>query len=203
MQITKAQELNTKYSPNDYQFLIDISGLVIAARRSLSYTYAIRFFLQGALKQAFFDLIQGDLERSLEALNKRMEENWLDFVEYDPQGKLLIGQKFIRYKESVTTLREVVERHLNSTMKEISLGLPSVAEERVDGTDYTFDGTNTGTVWTCRVCKVKNPIAIENCSTCQTKKPDLSFKTGNKNTAKGFWSSVTGSVSAALGKGKR
>ena len=49
----------------------------------MSYTYAIRFFLKGANKQAFFDFIQGDVERSLEALNKRMEEKWLDKLEYD------------------------------------------------------------------------------------------------------------------------
>ena len=63
--------------------MIEIAELVIAARRSLSYTYAIRFFLRGPNKQAFFDFIQGDLERSLEALNKKNEENWLDQVEYD------------------------------------------------------------------------------------------------------------------------
>lgn len=43
-------ELNNLYSPLDFQFLIDIGELVIAARRSLSYTYAIRFFLKGAGK---------------------------------------------------------------------------------------------------------------------------------------------------------
>ena len=50
MQIAQALELNSKYSPMDYQFLIDIANLVVAARRSLSYTYAIRFFLRGAHK---------------------------------------------------------------------------------------------------------------------------------------------------------
>jgi len=46
-QIDEALELNTFYSPNEYQFLIDIAGLIVAARRSLSYTYAVRFFLKG------------------------------------------------------------------------------------------------------------------------------------------------------------
>ena len=65
--------MNNLYGPKDYQFLIDVCGLIVAARRSLSYTYAIRFYLKGPQKQAFFDFIQGDMESSLEALNKKME----------------------------------------------------------------------------------------------------------------------------------
>ena len=45
-------EANPRINPNDLQFLIDIARLVIAARRSLSYTYAIRFYLTGPNKQA-------------------------------------------------------------------------------------------------------------------------------------------------------
>ena len=163
LQIAQALEINPQYQPLDYQFLIDIAKLVVAARRSLSYTYAIRFYLKGLQKQAFFDFIQGDLERSLEALNKRMEENWLDKLEYDVQGRLLIGMKFVKFKEAVTSLREVVEKHFNTVMKEIMNGLPSIACDFDDesGEDYTFDGSNTGTHWTCRTCQVKNPIASQ------------------------------------------
>ena len=57
LQIAHALELNPRYQPLDFQFLIDIAKLVVAARRSLSYTYAIRFYLRGEQKQAFFDFI--------------------------------------------------------------------------------------------------------------------------------------------------
>ena len=56
-QIAEAMRANPKYTPKDFQFLLDISALVIAARRSLSYTYPIRFYLKGANKQAFYDFI--------------------------------------------------------------------------------------------------------------------------------------------------
>lgn len=205
MQIAQALETNLKHSPNDYQFLIDIAGLIIAARRSLSYTYAIRFFLTGANRQAFFDFIQGDLEKSLEALNKKMEDNWLNHVEYDTQGKMVLSQKFIRFKENVTSLREVVERHFNYTMKEIMLGLPSIPEEeKKDETDYTFDGSNTGQNWTCRVCQVKNPMANAKCSTCQAAKPSLTFKIGNAASQAAGSSSFGGVGNKKKGKkGKR
>ena len=76
--------------------------------------------------------MQGDLETNLERLNKRMEENWLNYVEYDTQGKLVIGPRFIKYKELVNTLREVVERHLNTVMVEIMNGLPSIRNSYED-----------------------------------------------------------------------
>lgn len=173
--------MNQSYGPKDYQFLIDIAGLVVGARRSLSYTYAIRFFLKGEQKQAFFDFIQGDLERSLEALNKRMEENWLDYVEYDIKGKLILGLKFNRYKETVTTSREVVERHFNTVMGEIMNGLPSIANvDEDDDQDYTFDADTKGSDWTCRTCQVKNNMHVAICQTCRTAKPNLNVRTGQK-----------------------
>ena len=72
-QIITAIEINPAFSPLDFQFLRDIAKLIIVVRRCVSYTYAIRFYLQGPAKQAFFDFIQGELEIALERLNKLME----------------------------------------------------------------------------------------------------------------------------------
>ena len=87
-------------------------------------------------------------------------------------GQLIIGRRFIDFKEKQTTLREVVERHFNTVMREISNGLPSINEEIDDDeNDYTFDGTNVGKDWTCRTCHVKNPIHNDKCNACHTPKP--------------------------------
>ena len=48
---------NNQVKPSDFDFLIDIAGLVIAARRSLSYTYPWRYYLMGENKQRYFDFI--------------------------------------------------------------------------------------------------------------------------------------------------
>jgi len=116
----------------------------------------------------------------LEKLNKKMQENWLEKVEYDFKGRLIMGPNFLNYKENVTTLREVVERHFNTVMKEIMNGLPSISNVEEDDNDYTFDGANVGKNWTCRICQVKNPIALADCTTCKTAKPDLTFMAGNR-----------------------
>ncbi len=83
MQIKNCIDLNPKYTKKDFQFLEDIADLVVRARRALTYTYPMRFFLQGRTKQVFFDFIQAELESSLEKLNKRNEEDWQYYLEVD------------------------------------------------------------------------------------------------------------------------
>jgi succinate dehydrogenase/fumarate reductase flavoprotein subunit len=41
----------SRYSYNDFRFLIEMANLVVAARRTISFTYAIRFYLVGRNKQ--------------------------------------------------------------------------------------------------------------------------------------------------------
>ena len=82
-QIDMLLESNQSMSPKDFEFLLDIAGLVVAARRSLSYTYPFRYYLKGENKQRYFDFIQGDLEQSLERLNGKNEEDWLEYLDTD------------------------------------------------------------------------------------------------------------------------
>ena len=66
----------------DFEFLIDIAGLVIAARQVLSYIYPIRYYLKaGEAKQKFFDFTRGDLEMALERLNEKNEEDFKEYLE--------------------------------------------------------------------------------------------------------------------------
>ena len=47
-----------RYGYADYQFLIEMANLCIQARRTIGFTYAIRFYLRGRNKQYFFDFLQ-------------------------------------------------------------------------------------------------------------------------------------------------
>ena len=78
--------------------MIEIAELVVAARRSLSFTYPIRFYLKGKNRQAFFDFIVADLERSLEMLNKKNEEEWVEYLETNGMGVIQLTDKFFAYK---------------------------------------------------------------------------------------------------------
>ena len=55
---------NPVFTPNDFQFLIDIAQLVVRARRMLSYSYAFRFYLKGMNKQTFFDFFPQSDDRN-------------------------------------------------------------------------------------------------------------------------------------------
>lgn len=59
----------------------------------------------GKNRQAFFDIMQGMLEKSLEALNHLNEKQWELYLDTDIHGMIHIGERFIKYKEEVNTLK--------------------------------------------------------------------------------------------------
>ena len=131
---------NPTYQPNQFEFLVNIAKLVVAARRAVSYTYAMRYYMKGKNKQIHFDFIQASLEGDLEKLNGKIEEDWLGTLDHDMDGKPHLGDRFFAYKQQVTNLNEVLERHFNNMMKEIMLDFPSAPKDNdEDDTDYTFD----------------------------------------------------------------
>jgi hypothetical protein len=103
----------------EFKFLRDMAYLVLAARRTLSYTYAIRFYLKGLEKQQFFDFLVKDLERTLETLTKYSEEKWSEYLEFDSHGLLVMGKKFFEYKTKVNSVRQALEMYFNKTMMSI------------------------------------------------------------------------------------
>lgn len=83
------------YQHKDLEFLLEIAELVIKARRALTYSYALRFQMQaGMAKYQFFDHLQGELEASLEKLNKRTEEDWQAYLEIDDFQRNILGKRF-------------------------------------------------------------------------------------------------------------
>jgi predicted restriction endonuclease len=175
LEIQRVHEICPQYSPNDYQFLIEIAELVVAARRSLSFTYPIRFYLKGQNKQQFFDFIQSDLERSLEMLNKKNEEEWVGYLETNGLGMIQLTDKFFAYKQNIVTLRETLNRHFNTCMTSIKNGLPEVEDEELDDFEHAFDASMVGK-WTCRVCQVRNQEKDLACTICHSKRTKLEAK---------------------------
>lgn len=83
--------ISQRYNPKDLEFLVEVAELVIKARRALTYTYAMRFMMNaGQAKTQFFDHLQGELESSLEKLNKRNEEDWRKYIEQNLASKMRV-----------------------------------------------------------------------------------------------------------------
>jgi hypothetical protein len=126
VEIDAAQKLFPAYGPNDFKFLVDVAELVYAARRAVANSYISRFYLKGEARQTFFDFMVKDLERSLEWLNKRNEENWLDYAEVDLEGKKHLGKNFFKYKTEINNLRTNCENFFVETVKSIAGGMKMV-----------------------------------------------------------------------------
>lgn len=118
----------------------------------------MRFFLEGGAKQRFFDFIQGDLESSLEKLNKRNEEEWQYYLETDGFGLIHLGERFYRYKEEVNNLRSTLEGHFSKVINQIEAGLPEIREAENVQEDDVF---NSAPTWTCPTCTVVNAMNVE------------------------------------------
>lgn len=98
--------------------------------------------------------MQKDLEKSLEVLTEKAEQNWIDFLEKDFQGNYTALQKFQKFKEEMISMKNILENHFNAAYESIKSDLAEVAPEmgKVTSKDYTFDGTDIGE-WTCVICK--------------------------------------------------
>ena len=55
----------------------EVASLVFTARRTLSYTYPLRFYLKEETKQDLFDFNQQEMEKHLDKLTELSEKDWL------------------------------------------------------------------------------------------------------------------------------
>ena len=141
--------------PNALSFLVEIAEFIVAARRALSFTYAIRFFLKGPKKIKYFDFIQSELEQRLGKLTKKNECNFVNLLDADDNGHLSLGENFYNHQKTIVSLKDTCNKHFNTCMTSIVNGLPELKEEfSMDSETETF--TDPKIPWTCRSCKVKN-----------------------------------------------
>lgn len=72
-------------------------------------------------------------------LNRKNEENWINYLDNHNDVSFHLGERFFAYKQEIVTLRETLERHFNSIMASIEKGLPEVEEEvKEEEMDYMF-----------------------------------------------------------------
>lgn len=158
--------MSPQFNVTDFSFLEEIAELVIRARRCITYTYALRFYLKGAARQQFFDFLQGTLESSLESLNKKNEEDWESYIDIDVNKKMILADKFFKFKQEVNSLKDTVEKHFSKILGDLEAGMPDVPAGDEDE-DIDLGGTN----WTCPTCTNENPQKMDKCGICRSLKP--------------------------------
>ena len=124
----------------------------------------------GRNRQAFFDIMQGMLEKSLESLNHKNEEDWQVYLDCDEGGLIHIGERFTKYKEECNSLKELVETHFSKCINQIEAGLPEVYDVLTKAGEFSLSVDDMDT-WTCPVCTTVNKKEQVVCPICHTKKP--------------------------------
>ena len=141
----------------DFDFLIDIAGLVIAARQVLAYIYPIRYFLKaGEPKQKFFDFTRSDLEQSLERLNEKNEEDFTEYLDKDENGGYSSGGRWLSYQAEIKDLSAATEKHLNNSMAAIISDFPEVVDSGEPVPDVNIQKLIDNSDWKCKACFEKN-----------------------------------------------
>lgn len=144
-----------------------MANLCIQARRTISFTYAIRFYLKGKNKQYFFDFLQKDLESDVEKLTARTEEDWVAYTDVDINNDIQLGEKFFKFKQDLITLRATLENHFNKCLVSIQQGLPEVVDDDDDDDEILFEMAQ----WTCKICKIHMKKEELTCRNCKRAKP--------------------------------
>ena len=170
-----------KYTNADFEFIQDIIELVCKARRVLANTYAMRFFLRGKRKKAFFDFVQADLELSLEALSGCLVKDITEYIEMGADKSISLKEQFFKFKTDAAQIRNAVETHFTKVLSSIKNDFPEVKDEEgkedLDSSDMEGGpSTNAEVEWTCYICQVHNPAINNKCSTCQAPRNVLKAK---------------------------
>lgn len=142
-----------KYTQAEFEFLIEIIELVCKARRVLANSYSMRFFLKGKRKKAFFDFIQADLERSLEALSRCLVKDITEYIEMGADKSISLKEEFFKFKTDACHIRMAVETHFTKVLAQIKGDFPDVKEDskgdEIDSSDEDSGPTTKAEVeWT-------------------------------------------------------
>lgn len=139
----EVSDKNVLYS--EIAFLEDMARLVVEARRTISYTYALRYFIKGRNKQEWLSFLQQEFQNDLEHLAELSETNWKELILSD-------AEEFKSFKLECVSVTSAVEQHLNNQMTSIIQGMNEIIDEdSVSGVDEVF--LLNDYEWTCQNCR--------------------------------------------------
>ena len=72
---------------------------MIDARNILSNAIAFRYYLKGAQKQSYVDLLLREYEYGLEDLSPMTAMNWIYYIDNSNKERPVLGKDFMKFKE--------------------------------------------------------------------------------------------------------
>jgi ariadne-1 len=171
--IASAIEMMPSINPSVFDVLLESADLVIEARTGLAYSYPLGYFLKSKAKQQFYEFIQGELEHSLELLDKATDLQLTEYIDESETGAVGLSHSFFDVKSSLTSLKTVVQSHFSKSMKEMELGFPDIADtnDRDSQNPDFIDSINESLYWSCPFCTYGNKPESTACEVCQSERP--------------------------------
>lgn len=163
------------FNPSQLEVFEEAADLVIEARSAVCYSYPLGFFLNSFTKIQFYEFLQGELERSLELLDKKTEIQERNFL-LNVDGRMQLSEEYFQYKGELKTIINLVRNHFYKNLEQMEAGFPEITEINLDSDlDEMIMlriGTQSAPHWTCPSCTLVNERQVETCGVCQTPRPE-------------------------------
>ena len=132
----------------------------------MSFTYAVRYYLQGKIRPDYFDKVHAKLVVELERLSLLTDNISLyNAMDQNPDTKeYFLGPKFLAEKENLNGMKSELVRNFTEIMTKIKTNfrdLDLTQDEQEDIKNYAWMGK-----WQCQKCTYVNPNKETRCLTC-------------------------------------
>ena len=154
-------------------FFTKATDLLISAKKSLSFSYALGYFLTSPFKLQFYEFIQGELESNMIKLDEKTELDLDNFID-SSSNQSNLNENFAQYRMEVISLTELVTKFFDDCMQQMESGFPNIVDESEENTSEdclsALVNLNALDRWICGACTLANELQINLCSACGTER---------------------------------
>lgn len=167
-----AEVYNQTNESNILEFFSNATYLLLKAKQSLAYSYAIGYFLASKSKLRFFEFIQGELEQAALKLDDLTNIDVRKFILKQHQFPFH-QREFQEYRLNVVKLTEVIKSFFEKSFIELESGLPEIRDEEYKDdileAQMLIDEVENGK-WICQNCTFANFSSDFFCNMCKNPK---------------------------------
>ena len=158
-----------------FDFYVEAAEILMNAKTSLAYSYALGYYLTSACKIRFYEFIQGELEHNMMILDDLTERHLEDFVDHSgPEVNLY--PEFSGFRMEVISITGVVKKYFDECLLQMENGFPDVVagdeEDLSEAELKSLIDINFSDKWLCVACTLSNPLNTNACSACGTRRSD-------------------------------
>ncbi|KAL4488495.1 hypothetical protein ABPG72_013063 [Tetrahymena utriculariae] len=110
-----------KEQEEEVQFYVSAYDILIEAKKCISYTYPIGYYIENH-KLGYFEFLQGELEKNIEPFEQKL--NKVEFSNLLQKENEL--EKFYKYKTEITQHTSIIKKYLTNMLRDLGEELPDL-----------------------------------------------------------------------------